>query len=237
MVKPVDFVTAEEARIRAAYARRVSDSRYSWFNPSYVFMMQRLEHRMLNLLRANGHAPFDSQNILEIGCGTGHWLRELVKWGATPERITGIDLLEDRVAKARRLCPAGVRIGCASAAQLPFGSEKFDIVLQATVFTSIIDQELKQNVAAEMLRVVQQDGVIIWYDYHVNNPWNKDVRGVNRIEINRLFPGCSIELERITLLPPVTRFLAPYSYMACYLLEKVSPLCSHYLGVIRKTIS
>ncbi len=225
---------AEEARIRAAYARRVGDSRYSWFNPSYVFMMQQLEHRMLNLLRANGHAPFDSQKILEVGCGTGHWLRELVKWGATPERITGIDLLEDRVEKARQLCSPGIRIQCASGAQLPFASEEFDLVLQSTVFTSSLDSNLRRRVGSEMMRVVKPKGMILWYDYHVNNPWNPDVRGVKRSEIGDLFPGCRIELQRITLLPHLVRWLAPYSLLACYILEKVPPLCTHYLGVIRK---
>ena len=228
----------EEARIRAAYAKREKDdARYSWFNPAYQLMIRECERRILARLKQIGFADLQSKSVLEIGCGRGYWLREFVKWGARPENVTGIDLLMDRVAQARELCPPGVRVHCGSAAKLPFPDESFDIVLQATVFTSILDESLRHGVAAEMMRVVHSNGVILWYDYHVNNPWNKDVRGVKRIEINRLFPGCSIELERITLLPPVTRFLAPYSYMACYLLEKVSPLCSHYLGVIRKASS
>ena len=176
----------------------------------------------------------ESKTILEVGCGTGEWLRDFIKWGARPENITGIDLLADRVSKARRLCPPAVRIECASAAELPFSNGTFDLVLQSTVFTSILDPDLKRRVAAEMMRVVKPDGFILWYDYHVNNPWNPDVRGVKRREINRLFPDCRIELERITLLPPLARFLAPYSYLGCYLLEKFPPLCTHYLGVIRK---
>ena len=36
---------------------------------------------------------------------------------------------------------------------------------------------MKQAVAEEMLRVLKPQGLILWYDYHVNNPWNKDVRG------------------------------------------------------------
>src|SRR5262249_33206610 len=105
---------------------------------------------------------------------------------------------------------------------------------QSTVFTSILDPELKLRVAAEMIRVANPNGCILWYDYHVNNPRNNDVRGVKRREITQLFPGCQIDLRRITLLPPLARCLAPYSYLACYLLEKLPPLCTHYLGVIRK---
>lgn len=225
----------EEARIRAAYAKREKDdARYSWFNPAYQLMIRECERRILARLKQIGFADLQSKSVLEIGCGRGYWLREFVKWGARPENVTGIDLLMDRVVQARELCPADVRVHCGSAAQLSFSAESFDIVLQATVFTSILDRELQQAMAAEMLRVVKPDGIILWYDYHVNNPWNPDVRGIKRREIASLFPGCRIELERLTLLPPLTRFLAPYSYMACYLLEKISPLCTHYLGVIRK---
>ena len=117
--------------------------------------MQQLEHRLLNLLRATGSVPFDSQHILEIGCGTGHWLREFIKWGAPPENITGIDLLADRIAMARRLCPGGVRLECGSAAQLPFSESTYDLVLQATVFTSILDHNMRKAVAARMVRVVR----------------------------------------------------------------------------------
>jgi ubiquinone/menaquinone biosynthesis C-methylase UbiE len=234
-MQSVDLSAAEEARIRAAYAKREQeDARYSWFNRAYQFMAQQRERRVLAVLDRFGLAALKSKTILEVGCGTGQWLRDSIKWGARPENITGIDLLLDRAKRARELCPPAVGIQCASAAQLPFCSEKFDLVLQATVFTSILDEELKYQVAAEMLRVVKFDGLILWYDYHVSNPWNKDVRGVKRRQIYQLFPSCRIDLERITLLPPLARILAPYSYLSCYFLEKVPLLCTHYLGVIRK---
>ncbi len=235
MVESADTAKAEEARIRAAYAKREeTDARYSWFSPGYQFFMQQRERHVLALLKRNDFETLESKKILEVGCGAGEWLLDFVKWGARPENITGIDLLANRVSKARRLCAPGVRFERASAAELPFFDGIFDLVLQSTVFTSILDPDLKRRVAAEMMRVVKPAGFILWYDYHVNNPWNPDVRGVKRREIKRLFPSCRVELKRITLVPPLARFLAPYSYLACCLLEKFPPLCTHYLGVIRK---
>jgi len=235
MVQSLDSTRAEEARIREAYARReVDDPRYSWFSPGYQFMVQQRERRLLALLRRHDCENLAAKTILEVGCGTGQWLRDFIKWGARPENVTGIDLLAERVSRARQLCPPGVRIECASGGELPFSGGTFDLVLQSTVFTSILDSGMKQQVASEMLRVARRDGIILWYDYHVNNPWNHDVRGVKRGEIYQLFPNCRIKLERITLLPPLARLLAPYSYLGCYLLEKLPPLCTHYLGVIRK---
>ncbi len=102
------------------------------------------------------------------------------------------------------------------------------------MFTSILDADLRRQVASEMLRVVKPDGVILWYDFHMRNPRNPGVRAVRKAEIRELFPGCSMTLRRITLAPPITRMLAHRSSLLCHLLERVSLLRTHYLGLIRK---
>ena len=225
----------EEIRIRTAYAKRQKgDARYSWFNRAQLFMVQERERQLLSLLEQRGFASLETKKILEIGCGTGAWLREFIKWGARPENIVGVDLLSDRIAEAKKLCPEAVQVHCGSAAALAFPSDTFDLVLQSTVFTSVLDSSMKQQIASEMLRVVKNDGCILWYDYCVNNPWNSDVRGVKKREISQLFPGCRIKLQRITLVPPLVRLLAPYSWLACYVLGKIPWLCTHYMGLISK---
>jgi ubiquinone/menaquinone biosynthesis C-methylase UbiE len=228
---------AEEARIRAAYAKRQKDdARYSYFNMGNLFEKQERERRLLTLLKRYDLAPFHTKKILEVGCGTGSQLREFIKWGARPENITGIDLLVDRVAEARYLCPEAVRIVYGNAVELACPDATFDLVVQSTVFTSVLDTSMKQQIASEMLRVVKDDGHILWYDYHANNPWNPDVQGVKRREISQLFPNCRIKLQRITLVPPLVRLLAPYSWLTCYVLGKIPWLCTHYLGLISKEL-
>lgn len=102
----------EEQRIRAAYARRRrTDDRYAWSNPSYVFGMRGVERQLLALLSRNGLGSLNGRRILEIGCGTGHWLREFVKWGARAEDVVGMDLLADRISEARARC---AQMGCRS---------------------------------------------------------------------------------------------------------------------------
>ena len=225
----------EEARIREAYARRQQDARYSWFSPGHVFMTQERERQLLTLLEQHDFAPLRAKKVLEIGCGTGYWLREFMKWGVQPERIEGIDLLPDRVAEAKRLCPDAVRVRCGSAMTLPYPDATFDLVLQFTVLTSILDPNMKQQIASEMLRVLGPGGLILWYDYHVDNPWNPDVRAIKKREIHQLFRGCRIELQRTTLAPPMARWLAPRSWILAHLLGKIPLLRTHYLGVIHKS--
>jgi SAM-dependent methyltransferase len=231
----MNSLRAEESRIRAAYERREAAAAHCpWFDHGQLFIVQQLERRIWASLRLHGLAPLQSRRILEVGCGTGHWLRQFIQWGASPENLTGVDLLEGRVTQAKRLCSSHVKIHRANAATLDFADASFDLVFQGTVFTSILDSELKAQVAAEMIRVTKDDGLILWYDFRVDNPWNPDVRGVNRHEIQRLFPACRVTLRRVTLAPPLVRRLAPYSWMGCYLLEKIPWLCTHYLGAIRK---
>ena len=116
-----ESLQAEEARIRAAYARRQGDDvRYSWFSPGHLFMVQEREREMLALLKQHGFGALSTKKILEIGCGAGYWLREFIKWGARPENIIGIDLLPGLVAEAKQLCPSAVKIECESAAELAF---------------------------------------------------------------------------------------------------------------------
>lgn len=231
-------MNAEEARIHEVYAKRqTADPRYSWFSPGHLFLLQERERRLLVLLQHHGYADLASKKILEIGCGNGFWLGEFIKWGARPENITGVELLADRVARAKQVCPKAVTIECGSAAQLPYPSATFDLILQSTVFTSILNACMKQQIATEMLRVLKNDGLIVWYDFHINNPWNPDVRGVKKPEITRLFPHCQVRLQRVTLAPPLVRVLAPHAWVVCELLTKIPLLCTHYLGVIQKGAS
>ena len=197
--------------------------------------MQERERRVLTWLGRNRCLPIENKKILEVGCGTGYWLREFLKWGAQPENLVGVDLLAERLDVARKLCPARTELVCGSGLALSFPDSVFDLVLQSTVFTSILDPEARKRVASEMLRVLKPDGLILWYDFHVNNPSNPDVQGLGKKEILQLFSGYRVLIEKITLAPPIARLLAPHSWLACSLLEKIPWLCTHYLGAIRKT--
>jgi ubiquinone/menaquinone biosynthesis C-methylase UbiE len=169
---------SEEARIRVAYAKRQKDdARYSYFNTGNLFILQEREQRLLTVLKRHALVPLHTKKILEVGCGTGYWLREFIKWGARPENMTGLDLLVDCVAEAKYVCPQAVSLVSGNAAALAFPDATFDLVVQSTVFTSVLDARMKHLMAAEMLRVVKDEGVILWYDFHVNNPWNPECTG------------------------------------------------------------
>jgi len=229
----------EIARIKSSYQRRkgcVPEDRYSLFGPGNLFMVQQRDRALVTALGRVGITGLGDRKILEVGCGSGGELRNLLRLGARPGNLHGIDLLPERIEQAKAISPNMV-FHCGDASALPFESRSFDLVFQFTVFTSVLSGSMKRDIAREMVRVLKDDGIIVWYDYHVDNPRNSDVRGVGKREISKLFPGCHISLRRINLAPPITRRLAPYSLLCCYLLEMAKILNTHYMGVIRRASS
>jgi ubiquinone/menaquinone biosynthesis C-methylase UbiE len=222
-------------RMKAEYERRKTvnpmDDRYALSNASYEFAIRQRWDNILALMRTrSGYLEGNSQ-LLEIGCGSGGVLHEFGQ--ALPGvKSFGIDLLFDRLLVARESIPdAGV---CnADGQNLPFPPASFDLVLQFTAFSSILDPVIKQRMASDMLRVLKQDGVIIWYDFWWN-PTNRQTRGITPVEIRSLFPNCSYQIKKITLAPPIARRVVPLSRKLAVFLEALGIFNSHYLVLITR---
>jgi SAM-dependent methyltransferase len=226
----------EAERIEAVYAARARTlpaARDSLLHPGNLLIAQERAQRFLDGIVREGLAPLAGRAILDVGCGTGQWLRELIHWGADPERLCGVDLLPDRIAIARTKLPASVGLEPADGVRLPFDDARFDLVLQSTVFSSILDGVVRRRVAAEMQRVLRPGGLIVWYDARVRSPGNRSFAGIGGGEIAALFPGWRVRLTSLTLAPPLVRWLAPRSLAACQLLARVPILRTHWLAFIR----
>ncbi len=204
---------------------------YTLFNQGNLFAVHQRQRAVLSLLRREGFYPVKDMRVLEVGCGGGGVLREYLSYGAHPANLHGVELLEWRLAEAKKLS-AHLPLVCADGQRLPYRDGSFDLVLQYTVFTSILEDQVKRNVAREMIRVLKPGGLILWYDFWLN-PMNRQVRGIRPAEVRRLFPGCSCAFRRITLAPPLARRLAPHSWLLCHVLEGLRLFNSHYLVAIR----
>jgi ubiquinone/menaquinone biosynthesis C-methylase UbiE len=81
----------------------------------------RLEKRLLQVLL--DRFP-NADDVLEVGCGTGHFTRWMTSRGF---RVVGLDISDAMLAEAKRLktgtCIQGDALG------LPFGSGSFDLVI------------------------------------------------------------------------------------------------------------
>lgn len=222
-------------RLRKEYADRVNrpkgQSLYSYFNTAHLYSMQQRERDVLQMLKKNGLSNLSEKAILEMGCGSGGVLIDLLRLGANPNCLVGIDLLFNRLRVAKNRLARSI-LANSDGQSLPFAAGIFDLAFQYTAFSSILDSQIKNNVAAEMMRVLKPNGVILWYDLWLN-PANPQTRGIQPDEICRLFPSCDIEFHKITLAPPIARRIVPLSWGLALLLESLKIFNSHYLALIR----
>src|ERR1700747_1648212 len=144
MIEGIDNV--EISRIRAAYLDRQEsgrERRYTFSEHAHALRIGEIQSRMSLLIATHLGPDLSRKRILEVGCGTGYWLRHFIQLGAQPENLFGIDLLPEKIAQAQRLCPKGVHFECRSATRINCANDFFDLALQATVFTSVLDSEMK----------------------------------------------------------------------------------------------
>jgi ubiquinone/menaquinone biosynthesis C-methylase UbiE len=196
-------------------------------------ILHERRRRIQRLFHEGNYGPLDNSLILEVGCGSGNVLAGLLEYGAAATNLYGVDLLPERVQAARGKYP-DIHFSCANAERLDFDDNCFDLILVFTVFTSILDSVMAQNVAQEIDRVLSQTGAILWYDFRYNNPRNPHVHGMNLPSIQRLFPEYTHQLQTITLLPPLARRLGKLTPFLYPLLAAISPLRTHYLGLLQK---
>lgn len=195
--------------IEAAYARRPSaDPRYHPLNPAQLQALQERERVLAAELRAVGLANTATLRATELGCGAGGQLLTLLRLGFRPERLSGVELLPERLAAARALLPATLRLlgGDAREAGIAAGSQ--DLVLLATVLSSVRDDALQQQLADAAWRWLQPGGWIACYDLGFDNPANPDVRGMPVARLRALWPAArQCRVRWLTLAPPLARRL------------------------------
>jgi SAM-dependent methyltransferase len=228
----------DEARaVAERYARRRNDDgsdRYSLLRPEVWQTVQERQRAMLALFARVGLADLGALRLLEVGCGSGGNLLELLRLGFRPEHLAGIELLPERLAQARARLPAALVLhgGDATTIALPAASQ--DIVFVSTVFSSLLDDAFQQRLADTMWGWLRPGGAVLWYDFTVDNPRNPDVRGVPLARVRQLFPQGALQARRVTLAPPIARRVVrghPALYTAC---NVIPGLRTHVLAWIAK---
>ena len=231
---------SEPADIAARYARRAATERYRMTNPDVWHAVQERQRAMLGLFARLGWADVSMRSVLEVGCGSGGNLLELLRLGFAPEHLAGVELLPERLAAARHVLPAALALHAGDALALPahaVAPASVDAVCVSTVFSSLLDDAYQQRLADAMWGWVKPGGGVLWYDFTVDNPRNPDVRGVPRSRIEALFPQGRVQARRVTLAPPIARAVVrvhPGLYPLCNALPL---LRTHLLAWVGKPLT
>jgi SAM-dependent methyltransferase len=193
--------------VRERYDRRktgVASDRYSPLHADVWQSMHERQRVMLQIFASFGLVSFGDMKLVEVGCGAGGNLLEFLRLGFQPQNLIGIELLEDRVARARKALPHGiVRAGDAASTDIPVATQ--DVIFQSVVFSSLLDDAFQEKLANRMWSWLKPGGGVLWYDFTYNNPNNPDVRGVPVNRVRALFPLGQFTVRRVTLAPPIAR--------------------------------
>lgn len=232
-----DFVAAERERLQLEYhrrAREISPDLYASWQPAMQFMIETRTRVAASMLGELNAFPKPGDKCLEVGFGTGTWLHRLVSWGIRESDLHGIELDQGRAAESQASFPqADLRVG--DAVKLPWKDGTFQLAIASTLFTSVLDTNVRRLMANEVDRVLMSRGVLLWYDFAVNNPRNPNVRRIKRNEIRSLFPNFNGQIKSVTLAPPLARLVAPQSRSLASLLEAIPILRTHLLAVLIKS--
>jgi SAM-dependent methyltransferase len=194
--------------VRERYARRASTLdplRYSLLNDAALLSQQEKQRVLVRWIRECAIQPVENKRVLEVGCGNGSNLLDLMRLGFAPKNLVGNELLPERSEQARRMLPAAVTLLAGDAMQLDLSPGSFDVVMQSTVFSSLLDDEFQAKLAQGMWRWARSGGGVLWYDFVYDNPSNPDVRGVPVARVRTLFPEGRLWQWRLTLAPPIAR--------------------------------
>jgi SAM-dependent methyltransferase len=217
------------------YERRAGlADRYSPLRPDVSQTLQERQRAMLQLFNELGWSDLATIRLLEVGCGSGGNLLELLRLGFAPERLAGIDLLGERVRQARQALPAAVRVDAGDATVAAVADGSVDAVYVSTVFSSLLDDGTQQGLADAMWRWLKPGGGVLWYDFIYNNPHNADVRGVPPARVRELFAQGTMRMRRVTLAPPIARAVCRLHPAAYTLFNAMPMLRSHVLAWIGK---
>ena len=172
--------------------------------------------------------------VLDMGCGSGNFLlRCRNEWGQKSAPLAGIDLMESRIENLKRKAPF-LDVHTGSADELPWDDNLFDLAHQSMLFSSVLDEKLRRDIAREMQRIIKPGGRVLWYDF-IWNPMNKSSVGIPFSLVRSYFPDWVIEQHRrITLPPPIARPLLRISESLVTVLEACRIFNCFELILLRK---
>jgi ubiquinone/menaquinone biosynthesis C-methylase UbiE len=155
MYSPKDYWTHLAERYHSVdvsgFAPVLHPSAPTWFNKVIDDVQSRALRRALAIAELSPGARF-----LDVGCGTGRWLRRYGQLGFSP---VGVDATHGMLRVARDLrttCPLVAGL----AYNLPFSDDVFDCLSDITVVQHI-PRELQANALQEMIRVLRPGGRLI----------------------------------------------------------------------------
>ena len=207
--------------------RTARTARWSGSNPGNRAIREELVAAALAVL-----PPADRVgDVLDVGCGSGWWLRRLADAGVPADRLHGIDVQPERVHAATAATP-GAQVLEAAAQSLPYSDGTFDVITMLTVLSSLHDAGSVRAALLEARRVCREDGLIVVWEPRYPTP-NTRTRWICPTALSQVL-GPAEQTRTLTLLPPLARSLGARTTTAYARLARLRLLRTHRLTTFRR---
>jgi ubiquinone/menaquinone biosynthesis C-methylase UbiE len=131
---------------------RIAEHYDDWYGSALGSLYDRLEKKAVD--RFLIERRYEGQ-LLEVGCGTGHWSEYFSSKGF---EVTGIDISAHMIKAAQRKNIANCRFTVADGENIPFAAQSFDV---AAAITTLEFTPNPTKMLSEMARCVKKKGGII----------------------------------------------------------------------------
>jgi len=147
--------------------------RFKWLTPLYDFFINLTmpEKKIKQALIETANIPAGVK-VLDFGCGTAT-LTIMAKEMHPGAKVTGIDVdreILDRAIQKVKEKKLDVFLLDYDGTHLPFQHNAFDRVISCLVFHHL-DTDTKQNMLAEIFRVLNKDGQLLIADFGRSKSW------------------------------------------------------------------
>ena len=136
----------------------------------------------------NHLTPAPSKELLELGCGTGHWTSYFSQLGY---RVTAIDESQVMLDVARQKKISNAEFVLGDASTLPFEDESVPLIASITMLEFVNTQK---KVVDEMYRVLQPGGMLVLGCLNILSELGKNSHKDEVFKHARLFSPSEVEL-------------------------------------------
>lgn len=123
--------------------------------------------------------------LLDVGCGDGGMIRFFLSEGFSAENVSGVDLSESRIERAKDNTP-GVSFYCQDALNFEF-ADRFDLITSFDLFSHLSSEEQIVNGLTTMKNHLAENGTVLWYDIcskdHYSPPEGVDSWGFSEAQM------------------------------------------------------
>jgi len=225
-----DQPTGELERLRRVYAAYDADGRRraAWKDSAASrYERTRKWEVVAGLLGGFARVPPGAW-VVDLGAGDQPDSVRIAEVQPDLRGIVAIDILHERIAVADHKMPL-LRPLVADGARLPLADASTGLVYQSTMLSSVLRNDLRKAIFAEIRRILRPGGIFISYDTRVANPFNRNTRPLCLSEQRAAFPGWKQTGRSLTGIPQIQRLLAPWAPALCRVVESVPALRSHRL--------